>query len=81
MKFLWFSLVLAVAVAAMSGCGDDLAAQAKKAAQEVAAEAKKTAAAGIEAGKNAATDQLKQIRKDGDGEKDNDGGSKSSKEK
>lgn len=45
----------------VSGCGDDLTAQAKRAAEEVAAEAKKTAASKIDEVKNATVEQLKQL--------------------
>jgi hypothetical protein len=68
----------------LTACGDDLTAQAKKAAAEISAEAKKTASQKIEEAKNGTIDQLKQIRVEPSAEKDKkpaDSDAKSSSEK
>lgn len=68
----------------LTACGDDLTAQAKKAAAEITAEAKKTATQKIEEAKNETIDQLKQIRVEPVSEKDKkpaDSDAKSASEK
>ena len=54
--------VVTFSTLALTACGDDLTAQAKKAAAEITAEAKKTATQKIEEAKNETIDQIKQIR-------------------
>ena len=74
MKISWSSIApIFLVVLGVSGCGDDLAAQAKKAAEEVASEAKKTAAKKIDDAKNETVDQLKQLRVGAEGEKEGKG--------
>ncbi len=61
----------------LAGCGEELSAEAKKAADQIAAEATKTAAKKIDEFKNDTLSQLKQMQ--GEEKNKGEGGEKSEK--